>query len=33
MYATFDHQPGVIADDVMTKTVVDDFAGIATTVV
>ena len=28
MYATFDHQPGVIADDVMTKTVVDDFAGI-----
>jgi amidase len=28
MYATFDHQPGVIADDVMTKSVVDDFAGI-----
>ena len=28
MYATFDHQPGVIADDVMTRPVVDDFAGI-----
>jgi len=28
MYATFDHQPGVIADDVMTKPVVDDFAGL-----
>jgi Asp-tRNA(Asn)/Glu-tRNA(Gln) amidotransferase A subunit family amidase len=28
MYATFDHQPGVIADDVMTKSFVDDFAGI-----
>jgi amidase len=28
MYATFDHQPGVMADDVMTRAVVDDFAGI-----
>jgi Asp-tRNA(Asn)/Glu-tRNA(Gln) amidotransferase A subunit family amidase len=28
MYATFDHQPGVMADDVMTRPVVDDFAGI-----
>jgi amidase len=28
MYATFDHQPGVMADDVMTRRVVDDFAGI-----
>jgi amidase len=28
MYATFDHQPGVMSHDVMTKTVVDDFAGI-----
>jgi amidase len=28
VYATFDHQPGIIADDVMTRTVVPDFAGI-----
>jgi len=28
MYATFDHQPGIMADDVMTRPVVDDFAGI-----
>jgi amidase len=28
MYTTFDHQPGIIADDVMTRAVVDDFAGI-----
>jgi Asp-tRNA(Asn)/Glu-tRNA(Gln) amidotransferase A subunit family amidase len=28
MYATFDHQPGLIADDVMTRPVVDDFGGI-----
>ena len=28
MYATFDHQVGVMADDVMTRPVVDDFAGI-----
>jgi amidase len=27
MYATFDHQSGIIADDVMTKRVVDDVAG------
>ncbi|PYR20451.1 MAG: amidase [Acidobacteria bacterium] len=28
MYATFDHQVGVMADDVMTRPVVEDFAGI-----
>jgi Asp-tRNA(Asn)/Glu-tRNA(Gln) amidotransferase A subunit family amidase len=28
MYATFDHQPGVMANDVMTRPVVEDFAGI-----
>jgi amidase len=28
MYATFDHQVGVMADDVMTSPVVEDFAGI-----
>jgi amidase len=28
MYATFDHQPGIIADDVMSRPVIDDFAGI-----
>jgi amidase len=28
MYTTFDHQPGIIADEVMTRAVVDDFAGI-----
>jgi len=28
MYATFDHQPGIMADDVMTRSVVEDFAGI-----
>jgi Asp-tRNA(Asn)/Glu-tRNA(Gln) amidotransferase A subunit family amidase len=28
MYATFDHQPGIIAADVMARSVVDDFAGI-----
>jgi Asp-tRNA(Asn)/Glu-tRNA(Gln) amidotransferase A subunit family amidase len=27
-YATFDHQPGIIAPDVMTKTIVDDVAGL-----
>ena len=27
VYATFDHQPGKIAPDVMTKSVVDDVAG------
>ena len=27
VYATFDHQPGVIASDVMTKQIVDDVAG------
>ena len=27
MYTTFDHQPGIIADDVMTRQVVDDVAG------
>src|SRR5262245_15658835 len=28
VYATFDHQPGLIADDVMTRAVVEDTAGI-----
>ena len=28
VYATFDHQPGVIAPDVMTKPLVDDVAGL-----
>jgi amidase len=28
MYATFDHQPGIIADDVMTRTVVVDTVGL-----
>jgi len=28
MYATFDHQPGIMAGDVMTRSVVEDFAGI-----
>jgi amidase len=28
VYATFDHQPGVIAPDVMTQPVVDDVAGL-----
>jgi amidase len=28
VYATFDHLPGIIADDVMTKTVVPDTAGL-----
>ena len=27
MYTTYDHQPGIIADDVMTRQVVDDVAG------
>jgi Asp-tRNA(Asn)/Glu-tRNA(Gln) amidotransferase A subunit family amidase len=28
VYATFDHLPGIIADDVMTRTVVPDSAGL-----
>jgi Asp-tRNA(Asn)/Glu-tRNA(Gln) amidotransferase A subunit family amidase len=28
MYATFDHQPGIIANDIMTKTVIADIAGL-----
>ncbi len=28
MYATFDHQPGVIASNIMTKTVIADVAGL-----
>jgi hypothetical protein len=27
MYTTYDHQPGIIADDVMTRQVVEDVAG------